>query len=115
KNVDNRRWPTTFRGPFFIHAAKTMTEGEYLDVWNFVRDFGITLPLPNELQFGGIIGKAKVLDCVRVHSSRWFFGPWAFLLSDAEPLPFTPCAGKLGFFDLPSNLTEQHRMKASLK
>jgi hypothetical protein len=29
KDIENRDWPTKYRGPFLIHASKGMTRDEY--------------------------------------------------------------------------------------
>jgi hypothetical protein len=48
--------------------------------------------------YGGIIGRAEIVDCVRQHESPWFEGPWGFVLANAQPIDFIPCRGQLGFF-----------------
>lgn len=35
KNLENRRWYTSFRGTFLLHAAKAMTRAEYEDAEDF--------------------------------------------------------------------------------
>ena len=105
KDIENRNWSTSYRGPVLIHAAKGMTRDEYQDCLDTlrrdVRPFPayLTLPTFEALERGGIIGKARIVDCVSQHSSPWFFGRYGFVLADAEPLPFRPSRGKLGFFD----------------
>jgi hypothetical protein len=47
---------------------------------------------------GGIVGQAELVGCVTESSSRWFCGPYGFVIRDARPLPFKPCRGALGFF-----------------
>lgn len=56
----------------------------------------------DDLEHGGIIGSVDVVDCVATSESRWFGGLFGFVLRDPQPLPFQPCKGRLGFFDLPS-------------
>ena len=102
KNIENRKWKTNYRGWFLIHASKGMTRQEYADVQEFCGD-GIMgaealVPPKEELQFGGIIGMAKIVHCVPHHNSPWFMGPFGFWLEEVKPLPFTPCRGALGFF-----------------
>jgi hypothetical protein len=38
--------------------------------------------------------------CVRRSESPWFTGPFGFVLEDAYELPFEPCAGQQGFFEI---------------
>lgn len=82
KDIENRSWPTRFRGRMLVHAG--MTKSEY-----------------EELPRGGVIGSVEVVDCVSSHDSPWFFGKHGFLLRDPKPLPFLPSKGRLGFFDIP--------------
>lgn len=97
KDVENRSWPTSFQGEFLIHAAKKFDQEGYEWV---VSEMGVSLPKASEFERGGIIGEAEIIDCVTRSSSPWFFGPYAFVIRNARLRPFTPCAGKLGFFDV---------------
>lgn len=103
KPVENRYWRRPnpglqFRGPVAIHAAKGMTRDEYESARDFIEQRGHRCPPAAELQRGGIIGSAYVLDVVRAHASPWFFGPVALELGDVKPCPFVPARGALGFF-----------------
>ncbi len=108
KDVENREWHTTFRGPVCIHASKGMTKREWADAAYFMfREFGqmpagadCTRPQNDPaLERGGIVGVATITDCVRTSPSPWFFGTWGFVLADVRPVPFIPVKGALGFFD----------------
>lgn len=96
KPIENRGWPTRVRGTIGIHAGQKFDREGY----DFVRrEFPqIPLPAPEDFERGGIVGRAVLADCVQEHDSPWFFGPHGFVMEDAEPLPFRPCRGKLGFF-----------------
>lgn len=48
---------------------------------------------------GGIIGVAEIVDCVSASESRWFQGPYGFVLTNARPVDFIPVKGRLMFFD----------------
>lgn len=114
KNIENRKWPTKFRGPFLVHAAKGMTRDEYEDAVDFAHDVDPTIivPEPKVLDRGGIVGVASVVGCIAPCCSQppslfstvsckhpWHMpGQFGFLLADVAPLPFTPCRGMLGFF-----------------
>lgn len=100
KPVENRDWPTRYRGPCLIHASKGMTREDYEDACDLAQTQGITIPAPHELERGGIVGVANVTDCVTDSPSRWFFGKFGFVLVDAKPLPFLPINGRLGFFNV---------------
>jgi hypothetical protein len=100
KDVENRSWPTTLRGRFLIHAPKGFDRVSY-------EGLSQTMELPPADQFerGGIVGAVDLVDCVRTHPSKWFSGPWGFVLSSPEVLPFRPLLGCLGFFDVPDGET----------
>ena len=110
KDIENRDWPTRYRGPILIHASKGMTRSEYDDAeataYGTLRLLGPTsdFPLPkfNDIERGGIIGQVDLVDCVQDSTSPWFFGKYGFVLRNPKPLPFTPLKGQLGFFDVPS-------------
>lgn len=101
KRIENRTWQTLYRGPFLIHAGKGMTRQEYLDFSLWYRQTfqdAIEVPAMEQMERGGIVGRAKIVGCVSRTADPWFFGPYGFQLADVEPLPFTPCKGQLGFF-----------------
>lgn len=107
KDIENRKWNTHYRGPILIHAAKGMTFGEYQMTKHFAEQRGVLLPPKAQLELGGIIGMADIVDCVTHHSSHWFEGPRGLVLTNQRPLPFTPCAGALGLFEVPFNIEER--------
>lgn len=105
KDIENRTWATSFRGPVCIHAAKGMTNREYLDFeGTYGMDPRFTVPEPEELPRGGIIGTAEIVGCVCKSNSPWFFGRWGFVLRNVQPVEFIPVKGALGFFDWRKNL-----------
>lgn len=106
KDIENRDWPTRFRGRVLIHASKGMTRAEYEDgqdpLWAHKGPV-IELPPIERLERGGIVGSVGIVDCVAVSDSRWFFGRFGFVLRDPKPMPFVPWKGQLGFFDVPES------------
>lgn len=111
KDIENRDWPTRFRGTVLVHASKGMTRDEYddcLETVCLVRQLRGTygngaraLPPFEELERGGIVGQVEIVGCVQGCTSPWFFGEYGFVLKNAKPLPFRPFKGALGFFDVP--------------
>lgn len=87
KDVENRSWPTKFRGPVLIHAGK-----------QFDGDLRLARRSDQALPRGGIVGITMIVDCVTEDASEWFFGDYGFLLRCTQPLPFIPCKGALSFF-----------------
>lgn len=105
KPLENRTWPTAIRGAIWIHAGQTMTPQEYEECQAFIGGFtDIKLPAYDELQRGGIVGRARLVDCVSKSESPWFVGEFGFVFQEAEPVPFKECRGALGFFRLPPDL-----------
>jgi hypothetical protein len=99
KDIENRSWKTTCRGPILIHAGKGVTLAEYNDAWSFAKgiDPKIQIPAFDKLERGGIIGAAEIIDCVAHSDSRWYFGEFGLVLANAMPLPFYPLRGMLSF------------------
>jgi hypothetical protein len=92
------------RGWVGIHAGKTFDKEGYVWVEKHFGRSRIEMPEAHLFEYGGIVGRARIVDCVDDHSSEWFRGRYGFVLANPEPLPFIPCRGQLGFFrpDLPT-------------
>lgn len=108
KRVENRSWPTRFRGTLLIHAGKSRK-------WKVE-----TLPdgstPPTNLVYGAIIGRVEIVDCVPVEDlagDPWAFGPWCWSL--ANPQPLTPIAykGQLSLFNVPDSVLLPFQEEAS--
>jgi len=130
KSIENRRWNTSFRGEFLIHASTSMSNGDYRDAeacaiealsWTdadctaFKRDFEA------RGQFGGIVGRARLVDVVKpwvadlprgeerasrfyppAVNPRWHIrDQYGFILADVATVPFVPFKGRLSFFNVP--------------
>jgi hypothetical protein len=93
KDIENRSWKTTLRGRVFIHAAKKIDNPSTC----IFDTFGVLLT--DKFLTGGIIGSVDIVDCVTSSESKWFFGPYGFVLKNPISLDFFPCRGQLGFFD----------------
>lgn len=98
KPIENRDWPTSYRGEVYIHASKTI-DPDYQFAYEIAAGLGITIPPIEELKRGGIVGKCYIDQCVIDHPSPWFFGPYGFVLRHASPVPFQAMPGKLGIFN----------------
>ncbi|MDP9758287.1 MULTISPECIES: ASCH domain-containing protein [Agrobacterium] len=94
KDVENRDWPTKGRGWFIVHAGVSKSEID--------KDDDDQMAMPR----GGVVGMARIVDCVREMDSRWFFGKFGFVLRDAFPLPLIPCRGQLSFFKLEPDVNQ---------
>jgi hypothetical protein len=111
KDIENRTWRTTFRGEVLIHAGKSLDVDSLMWLANNFHQLGLSHDLAGKLiaiarneirlERGGIVGMATVTDCVNASKSKWFNGPWGFVLADVLPVPFVPFRGSLGFFEVP--------------
>jgi hypothetical protein len=105
KDVENRTWFSSYKGPLLIHAGKTMTHDDYQACLIFVNGLEIEpiMDFPSYKQLraelGGIVGQAEMVGCVTESKSQWFVGDYGFLMRNALVLPFQPMKGALGFFD----------------
>ncbi|SDL08352.1 ASCH domain-containing protein [Mesorhizobium muleiense] len=127
KDIENRDWPTKFRGPVCIHAGKkedmdcfyslTDPAGPFHPVTDepFAVDTGAreiestdgwaTYSAPDWSPLrGGIVGVAEIVDCVDASDSPWFVGRYGFIIRNARPVEFIPVKGALMFFDWRKNL-----------
>lgn len=120
KDIENRGWPTRFRGRVLIHAAKGMTRAEYEDgqdpLWS---SGGPTIELPpfEQLERGGIVGVTTIDACIAPanRTSLWHMGSaYGFHLVDTKPLPFVPCKGARGFFNVSGDVAIQLRQMHEL-
>jgi hypothetical protein len=95
KSVENRTWPTAYRGLLLIHAG--LREDPL--GWRALDRMGIKFP--DEVETGGIIGAVDLTDCVQGYSSPWAIdGCWNWLLDDSRSLPFRAMRGQLGLFNV---------------
>lgn len=88
KDIENRSWPTKFRGEFLIHAGKKYDD--YF-IWPFYTLHRTPLPARDApAMLGGIVGIAEIVDCVTESDSPWFQGKYGFVIRNARPLPYLP-------------------------
>jgi len=70
---------------------------------------------------GGFVGRARVVGALSTYAQlrewirrgalteeqeHWYFGHFALVLADVEPIPFVPYKGSLGFFDVPDDIVQ---------
>lgn len=103
KKVETRSWPTRYRGPIAIHAAKRkLTDDEHELLHELAYEFNINLPA--QLQLGAIVAIASLWDCYQMsrhdceiqteleeHVGGWEPGRYAWCLHNVtalrEPIP----------------------------
>lgn len=110
KLVENREWPTRYRGPLAIHAGRSRA---WLspDIEDKFRDSG------DPLIFGAIVGTVILADVLHIERIKWgdyderypwlrnhehANGTWCWVLQDvqryAQPVPWK---GAQGLWDFP--------------
>ena len=95
KVIENRSWPSAYRGPLAIHAGKS-------------RDWLDEDDDPSAYVFGAVVATARLVDCVRVENlpahlidNEHANGPWCWLLTDVSRLPNpVPARGAQGLWDV---------------
>lgn len=110
KDVENRDWPTRFRGTVAVHAAKGLTREEHLWASMDIEErSGLRPPaFPMLSERGFIVGLVDIVGCVTDSPSPWFQGEYGFVLENPRPL-VTPIyyKGALGFWNVPHELEAQ--------
>jgi hypothetical protein len=102
KDVENRDWPTNFRGRVLIHASKNESEDREL-----IR--------AKKMPLGGIVGVMEIVDCVSKMNSQWFCGDFGFVIRNAKPIDLIPCKGALGFFSPEIAAADMPRLQKALR
>lgn len=115
KDVENRDWSTSFRGPLLIHAGKTLTAKYYAEVTDQLAAAGLLppdMPPIEALELGCFVGWTRVTGCTKKVDSPWKQpDTWGFTLTDSYPIRSYPWKGRLGFFNVPSGLVETYQAK----
>lgn len=124
KPVENRSWKTDYRGQLYIHTSKQM-DWEALEWLEWERK-AVAMELkkhfklqqavcccrnklhPDTLdQFGAIIGRVELVDCVRNHPSEWAeAGMWHWVLRNPTPIVPIPARGQLQLWEYDAPLIE---------
>jgi hypothetical protein len=114
KDIENRGWTTTDRGPILLHAGKKPESDSFCDDGTlspyYERKYGFTLAstMPQikiDYPTGAIVGMAELVDVVTESDSRWFQGPCGFVLKNARPFAMPiPYPGQRGLFPVPREI-----------
>ncbi len=96
KIIENRTWPTNYRGHLAIHAGRSKAWMDHEDL--------VERP---EMSFGAVVALARLVGCVRVEdlppalSARDDAnGPWCWILEDVTPFQEPiPAVGKQGLWE----------------
>ena len=105
KDIENRNWPTKYRGPLLIHAGKKWSQNGHVFLSGRMDEY---IPHKDHHVFGAIVGQVDLVDCVDMSESRWFFGDWGWVFENPKefrvPIPYP---GQLGLFDVPARVLKQ--------
>ena len=97
KDIENRGKKTKLRERILIHAGKTYDhEGA---AW-ILKTFGVEAPGPEALPMGYIVGSVEIVGCVDEHPSKWFMGPYGYVLLNPIEIDPRPYRGMPGFFNV---------------
>ena len=80
KDIENRTQNRRYRGELVIHAPAKL---DTFDRW----PKGLPKPDESVLHLRAILGVVELVDVVERSRSRWFDGPFGFVLAKARPLP----------------------------
>lgn len=69
KSIETRSWSTRYRGPLFIHAAKSEVPTRSFAAQQ--AGYPLTQEQWNEMPFGALVASCQLLDVVPVESLRW--------------------------------------------
>jgi hypothetical protein len=90
KTIENRSWPTTYRGPLLIHAGLSTDIDGIATHGHLLKD---------DLPAGAIIGTVQLVTCIRDSCSPWAEpGQWHWILKDPQPCDPRPARGRLGLW-----------------
>lgn len=103
KRVENRSWPTRYRGAIAVHAGKSR---QWLGSWDG--------PMPEPMPFGAVIAKVNLIACLPIdeisrglHDQQFPWlrehehteGPWCWVLENVLQLPEpVPASGAQGIW-----------------
>ena len=121
KTIETRDWPTRYRGPLAIHAAKRPLSGEekaLLYIWACKGMIPAAWLDSEPLPYGAILAVANLVDCARVENvspgrldeafGNYAPGRWAWITRNLRALPHPiPYRGAQGLFDVPTKIIEK--------
>lgn len=124
KDIENREWPSRFRGRIAIHASAKMHKNDLMDACDFMASWipGFSHEIfqkeAKSYPVGAVLGTVEIVDCVTESDSPWFVGTYGFVLQNPIifPVPI-PARGSLGIWEwqephtesITSTIPEQYR------
>src|SRR5580704_17656926 len=65
KTVENRTWPTRYRGPLLIHASKARSSYDRGAQIDWAQAYGVASPPWEGLVVGALVGVVDLVECLR--------------------------------------------------
>jgi len=108
-DIENRDWPTRFRGRIYVHASSRWdtADAHRTALRLLARKCGgpegqrMWREMQRDSRPGCIVGEVDIVDCVTSSRSLWFTGKYGFVLANAvaykSPIPQR---GGIGLFEL---------------
>lgn len=109
KRIETRSWKTNYRGELFIHASGKNLAKEFL-----TNDFVVDLIKDMNMNYGNIICKCNLVDCVYMDEKflefikqnpteyslgEYKLGRYAWILENIEPINPIPAKGQLNIWN----------------
>lgn len=110
KYIETRSWKTNYRGEIYIHAGVAKLDNKIKDRVNLTKLYN-----SSELNYGYIICKANLVDCVLIdeefvnkvkhdsmdnyYAGDYALGRYAWILADVEIIEKIPAKGQLGIWN----------------
>jgi hypothetical protein len=111
KNIENRSWTTSYRGPLLIHASTTGTAADMEAGVKLCKKLGLNLP--DNFPVGGFIGSVELTGIIwqegldlrcdhptfELKDARGYNGDgYGWIFENPKVIPFRRARGKLGLF-----------------
>lgn len=110
KHYETRSWPTSYRGPLLIHAAKRPMGMDEMELINRLKTKNPLLKTSRNIEdypLGAILCQTQLTDCIPAEFppniiektvGNWHPIRWAWLLTKVVPLEPIPTRGYQGFW-----------------
>lgn len=127
KDIENREWSISYRGPLLLHAGKKIDsrwfyparhekKGQLYHSRAEQYDMDGIMPAhKDEYAIGAIVGIAQLVDIVTDHESDWFEGTYGFVLENARTIEPVPYRGALKLFPVPRSVVAHVWQEATCK
>jgi hypothetical protein len=104
KDVENRSWPTPYRGSILVHASAHL-ESHALEQLSQYVDQPPSEETLRELPTGCMVGVVDLVDIIEGSKSKWAEpGQWHWILQNPKPIEPIECNGRLRLWTPPAKV-----------